>query len=67
MKTQLGPRQKKAKQKELDGLYGQYMSGVQVNIMNLSKVSAHVFKAVVEEGKTVEEAYQEAKDLYREN
>lgn len=66
-KKELGPRQKSKLKKEIDDQYGKYMGGIQVNIMNLGKVSDTVFKAVTEENLTIEQGYEKAKKLYREN
>lgn len=65
--TTLGPRAIKKLEKEIDNAYSKHMNCIQVNIFNLSKVSAHVKNAVLIEGKTIEQGYEEAKALYREN
>lgn len=65
--TTLGPRKMKALEKEIDNSYGKYMSGIQVNIMNLGKVTKIVKQCVIEKGMTIEQGYEEAKGLFREN
>lgn len=65
--TTLGPRKLKQLEKEIDASYSKYMSFIQVDIFDLSKVSKHVMNAVVNEGKTIEQGYEEAKALYRKN
>ena len=66
MTTKTKTINEKKLKKEIDAAYSKYMSGIQVNIMNLSKVTNHVLTAV-KEGKTIEQGFNEARDLYREN
>jgi hypothetical protein len=63
----LKPMQIKKLKKEIENSYSKFMCGVQVNIMNLSKVSSHVFDSITLRGVTMEDAYKEAKTIYGEN
>lgn len=66
-KKPIKPRTRKKMGDEIFGQYGKFMSGIQVNIMNLGKLKEFVCRSVIDEGKTIEEAYELAKDNFREN
>lgn len=60
-------KEMKKLKKQIADDYSKHMHGIQVKMQNLSKVSNTVLNCVMNDGMTIEEGYEEAKKLYREN